>query len=75
MAKELERMIDDAKSKGLGPESVDSVYLRGEEALLEHESRNGYNVEFGPTGVAMLPNDNKVQYIPEGSGMRHVLVR
>jgi len=48
---ELDRMLADAKAKGLGPESVDSVYLRGDEAIKEHEKRNGYDKPWGPNGV------------------------
>lgn len=44
-------MLADAKSKGLPPESVDSVYLKGEEELKVHERRNGYDLEWGPNGV------------------------
>ena len=50
---ELERMIKAAQDKGLGPESVDSIYLKGEEAIMEHEKRNGYDKDFGPGGVLM----------------------
>jgi len=48
---ELERLVAAAKKKGLGPESVDSVYLRGEEAVREHERRNGYDRPWGVNGV------------------------
>jgi len=48
---ELDRMLADAKAKGLGPESVDSVYLKGEYAIKEHERRNGYDKGWGPNGV------------------------
>ena len=44
-------MIKAAEAKGLGADSVDSVYLKGEEAILEHEKRNGYDKAYGPTGV------------------------
>ena len=44
-------MVKAAEAKGLGADSVDSVYLRGEEAILEHEKRNGYDKEYGPYGV------------------------
>lgn len=40
---ELDRMLAHAASQGLGPESVDSIYLRGDEALEEHLKRNGYD--------------------------------
>ncbi|KZT51166.1 hypothetical protein CALCODRAFT_443460 [Calocera cornea HHB12733] len=45
---ELERMIAHAKSQGLGPESVDSIYLRGDDAIKEHQRRNGFNLPHGP---------------------------
>jgi hypothetical protein len=50
---ELARMLADAKRRGLGPDSVDSVYLKGEEALREHEWRNGYDKAAGPGGLGM----------------------
>ena len=53
VADELERMVSDAKRRRLGPESVDSIYLRGEAAIKEHERRNGYDKAFGPSGVAL----------------------
>jgi hypothetical protein len=46
---ELERVITDAKAEGLPAESVDRVYLGGEEAILEHERRNGYDRHAGAT--------------------------
>ncbi|KAI5479741.1 hypothetical protein MNV49_003002 [Pseudohyphozyma bogoriensis] len=45
---ELQRMLADAEARGLGPDAVDSVYLKGEEAIKEHERRNGYDKEQGP---------------------------
>ena len=66
---ELERMIKHANTTG---EPVDSVYLRGEEALLEHERRNGYDKSWGPTGVAATPNSQAPNFVPEGK--KHVLV-
>ncbi|WWC58909.1 uncharacterized protein I303_101454 [Kwoniella dejecticola CBS 10117] len=48
---ELARMQADFEAKGLDPESVDSVYLRGENAVQEHKKRNGYDKEWGPNGV------------------------
>lgn len=36
-------MLAHAASQGLGPESVDSIYLQGDEALEEHMKRNGYD--------------------------------
>ena len=51
VAEELDRMIKASEAKGLGADSVDSVYLRGEEAILEHERRNGYDKKYGPYGV------------------------
>ncbi|RSH91555.1 hypothetical protein EHS25_009854 [Saitozyma podzolica] len=38
---ELERMIAAAKARGLGPKDVDSLYLRGEEAVEEFKRTNG----------------------------------
>jgi hypothetical protein len=51
---------------------VDSVYLRGEEAILEHEKRNGYDKAFGPNGVAAQEKDQRPTFIPPAP--RHVLV-
>ena len=62
---ELERMIAAATARGEGPESVDSVYLRGEEAIREHERRNGYDKEWGVNGVQQKAGDGTV-YVPEG---------
>jgi len=56
---ELQRMIAAAKKKGLGPESVDSIYLQGEAAIKEHEHRNGYDVPFGPAGVALSQTEQE----------------
>lgn len=69
---ELDRMIADAKAKGLGPESVDSIYLRGEEAVREHERRNGYDKAWGPTGVAAQERNQTPAFVPNAA--RHVLV-
>jgi hypothetical protein len=44
-------MIKAAEAKGLSADSVDSVYLKGEEAILEHERRNGYDKAYSPHGV------------------------
>jgi hypothetical protein len=63
-------MISAAKLKGLGENSVDSVYLKGEEAILEHEKRNGYDKAFGRNGVERWMGD-KEMVVPTG---RHVLV-
>jgi hypothetical protein len=38
---ELERMIAAAKARGLGPKDVDSLYLRGEEAVEDFKRTNG----------------------------------
>ena len=51
IAEELARMMDAAEEKGLPRESVDSVYLKGEAAIAEHERRNGYDKAYGPNGV------------------------
>jgi hypothetical protein len=69
---ELKRMIEHAESQGGSAADVDSVYLRGEEAILEHEKRNGYDKAFGPTGVAAQEKDQRPTYIPPAP--RHVLV-
>lgn len=63
VAEELKRMQADAVSRGLPPESVDSIYLQGEAAIREHERRNGYDKAIGPTGVmATAKVDNR--FIP-----------
>jgi hypothetical protein len=54
---ELDRMIAAAIAKGLPASSVDSVYLRGEEAIAEHERRNGYDKAFGRNGVERWMGD------------------
>lgn len=51
-------MIQDAEMKGLKRESVESVYLQGEEAIAEHERRNGYDLELGPNGVMSSQQEN-----------------
>lgn len=48
---ELKRLIAAAEAEGKDASSVDSVYLRGEEAIKVHERRNGYDKAIGPTGV------------------------
>jgi hypothetical protein len=45
--------VAEAKQRGLGPDSVDSVYLKGEDALTEHEWRNGYDKAAGPGGLRL----------------------
>lgn len=69
---ELQRMIADAEAKGGSAADVDSIYLRGEEAIAEHEARNGYDKEIGPTGVVSSLNDDHHEK-PEGK--RHVILR
>lgn len=64
-------MLVDAESKGLTRANVDSVYLRGPEAMAEHERRNGYDLGWGPTGVAKTMIDSR-PFIPTES--RQVLV-
>ena len=51
---ELERLVAAAKAKGLDENHVDSVYLKGEEAMREHERRNGYDLPVGPNGLNMV---------------------
>lgn len=62
---EVERLVAAAKAKGLGPESVDSVYLRGVEAVLEHERRNGYDRPWGVNGVQKVMGSEE-RYMPRG---------
>lgn len=69
---ELKRMIADAEARGLDASAVDSVYLRGEEAVKEHERRNGYDKEIGPTGV--VRNMDRNWDVFEPGIKRHVLV-
>lgn len=57
-------MIAAAEAKGGSAADVDSVYLRGEEAILEHERRNGLDKEFGESGVAENQSTNKIAYHP-----------
>jgi hypothetical protein len=57
---ELDRMLADAKERGLPLSSVDSVYLQGEDAISEHEHRNGYDKPWGPTGVQKSLKDGSV---------------
>jgi len=51
---ELERMIEEAKRKGLSPESVGSIYQGTPEQIAEHERRNGYEKPWGPKGVRLI---------------------
>lgn len=57
-------MIADAEAKGGSAKDVDSIYLRGEEAILEHERRNGYDKEFGEAGVVAQQSKNAAAYFP-----------
>jgi hypothetical protein len=52
-------MIAAAEAKGKGKESVDSVYLKGEEAIREHERRAGYDLAHGPGGIAHTMDDTE----------------
>jgi hypothetical protein len=71
VGEELERMVAEARREGLGPEAVDSVYLKGEEAIREHERRNGYDREVGPGGVLAKGEEGRWQNLSlEG---RHVV--
>jgi len=54
---ELDRLVAAAKAKGLPADSVDSIYLRGEEFIKEHEKRNGYDRPHGPGGLCLTPED------------------
>jgi hypothetical protein len=51
-------MVEHAVANGLDVSSIDSVYLQGEEALREHERRNGYDLEYGPNGVMSAQQEN-----------------
>jgi hypothetical protein len=51
-------MIAAAKAKGLGPDSVDSIYLKGEDAMRAHERRNGYDRPHGPGGIQYEMNND-----------------
>lgn len=64
-------MIADAEAKGGSATDVDSIYLRGEEAILEHERRNGYDKEIGDSGVS-AGNGGKVLLHP--NIRKHVVV-
>jgi hypothetical protein len=54
---ELDRLVAAAKAKGLPADSVDSIYLKGEEVIKEHERRNGYDRPHGPGGLCLTPED------------------
>jgi len=69
---ELQRMIADAEAKGLPASSVDSVYLRGEEAMREHERRNGYDKPWGPNGVSRTMKEDAIRFTPPQP--RHIVV-
>lgn len=69
---ELQRMIADAEARGGTANDVDSIYLQGDEAILEHEKRNGYDKEFGESGVVAQQSSNNTAYFPPTK--RQVLV-
>jgi hypothetical protein len=71
---ELDRMIAHAKAQGLTEDDVDSIYLRGEDAIREHEIRNGYDLPFGPTGVAGRERDQNTYFVPAYGGIRQIVV-
>lgn len=71
---ELQRLIEDAQSRGLTEADVDSVYLRGPDAIREHEVRNGYDLPFGPTGVAGQERNQTEFFVPERMGQTHIVV-
>ena len=52
-------MIAAAAAEGLGRDSVDSIYLKGEEAIREHERRAGYDLAHGPGGIAHTIDDTE----------------
>jgi len=51
---ELKRMIDAAKAKGLDESSVDSLFLKGDEAIKEFKHRNGFDLPINPSGCLMV---------------------
>ena len=61
VGEELERMIAEARRKGLPAESVESIYQGTPEQIAEHERRNGYDKPWGPKGVAQLQDDDKTR--------------
>lgn len=65
-------MIADAEAKGGSAKDVDSIYLQGEEAILEHERRNGYDKAFGESGVVAQQSSNAASYFPPSN--RQILV-
>jgi hypothetical protein len=50
-------MIQFAASKGLPASSVESLYVKGEDVVREHEKRNGYDRPHGPGGVCVSSKD------------------
>ena len=64
-------MIRAAEAKGLTADSVDSVYLRGDEAILEHERRNGYDKSYSEYGVQEIGTNGLQDAFPNS---RQVLV-
>lgn len=63
ITEELSRLIAAAEEKGLSSESVDSIYLKGEDAIAEHERRNGYDKAYGPGGVIQWKEGGKFEDI------------
>lgn len=63
ITEELKRLIAAAEEKGLSAESVDSIYLKGEDAITEHERRNGYDKAYGPGGVIQRNGGGKLEDI------------
>lgn len=61
IAEEIERMKRFAEENGQSADSVDSVYLMGEEAISEHEKRNGYDQAYGPGGVIQWETGGELQ--------------
>ncbi|RSH89876.1 hypothetical protein EHS25_001862 [Saitozyma podzolica] len=52
---ELDNLVAAAKAKGLDESYVDSIHLRGEAAIREHERRHAYDLPLGPHGLRMDP--------------------
>lgn len=54
---ELQRMLKHAEDQGLPRETVDSVYLQGDEAIKAHLKRNGYDKTHGPAPIVYNMQD------------------
>ncbi len=66
-----EKVHDELKLMLASGGPVDSIYLNGEDAILEHERRNGYDKAWGPSGV-QTEMTKEAYFVPPGT--RHVVV-